>query len=219
MPRPRSLTPDAIAAAALAVLDRHGLAALSMRAVAGELGVGTMSLYRYLDDRAELERLVVDHVLTPVNMTTPPTDRWDRRLAALCRRIRDALSAHPAVIPLMLTHRHACVSTVRWGETMMSLLAGAGLVGQRRAIAFRTLLAYVVGALQSDQLGSLAGAGTAALARLPRHEFPMLAETARTAGRIDPADEFRQGLELVLAGLATDIHPATATTDAREGNP
>jgi hypothetical protein len=48
MPRPRSLSHDRIAAAALAVIDRRGLAALSMRTVAAELGMGTMSLYRYV---------------------------------------------------------------------------------------------------------------------------------------------------------------------------
>nr|MDT0662195.1 TetR/AcrR family transcriptional regulator C-terminal domain-containing protein [Micromonospora sp. DSM 115978] len=214
MPRPRSLTPDAIAAAALTVLDRDGLAALSMRVVAAELGMGTMSLYRYLDDRAELERLVVDHILTSVDLATPLTDRWDRRLATLCRRVRDAVAAHPAVIPLMLTHRHACVGTLHWGEAMMTVLAGAGFTDERRVIAFRALLAYVIGALQSDRLGPLSGAGTAALARLPRHQFPLLAETAGRAGRITPAEEFRRGLDLVLAGLAH-----TATNHAREGNP
>jgi len=67
MPRPRSLTQAAIAAAALAVIDRDGVAGLSMRAVAAELGTGTMSLYRYVADRDELERWVVDLVLAEVD--------------------------------------------------------------------------------------------------------------------------------------------------------
>ena len=71
MPRPRSLTPDQLASAALAVLDREGLAGLSMRAVAKELGMSTMALYRYVDDREELEGLVVERVLSAVD-TTPP---------------------------------------------------------------------------------------------------------------------------------------------------
>src|SRR6266542_4940063 len=59
MPRPRSLTLPQIAAAALAVLERDGLAALSMRTVAVELDVGTMSLYRYVDSKEQVEELVV----------------------------------------------------------------------------------------------------------------------------------------------------------------
>src|SRR5438477_8989130 len=54
MPRPRSVTPERIARAALAVIDRDGLEGLSMRAVGQELGMGTMSLYRYVPDRGAL---------------------------------------------------------------------------------------------------------------------------------------------------------------------
>jgi AcrR family transcriptional regulator len=63
VPRPRSLTPDQLAVAALAVIDRDGLAGLTMRAVATQLGVSTMGLYRYVRDRRELEALVVELVL------------------------------------------------------------------------------------------------------------------------------------------------------------
>lgn len=66
MPRPRSLTTQAIAAAAITVIDRDGLAALSMRTVADELDRRTMALYRYVEDREELECLVVELALGTV---------------------------------------------------------------------------------------------------------------------------------------------------------
>jgi AcrR family transcriptional regulator len=71
MPRPRTLTHAQVASAALAVIDRDGLPALSMRAVAKDLGMSTMALYRYVDDREELEGLVVELVLSAVD-TGPP---------------------------------------------------------------------------------------------------------------------------------------------------
>src|SRR5216684_1301253 len=76
MPRPRSFTHSRIATAALAVVDRDGLGALSMRTVAGELGMGTMSLYRYVQDREELERLVVDVVIGTVDAGPPARESW-----------------------------------------------------------------------------------------------------------------------------------------------
>lgn len=63
-PRP-GLSLDAIVAAGVDVADREGLAALSMRKVAAELGVGTMSLYRYVPGKGELLDLMVDHVNGP----------------------------------------------------------------------------------------------------------------------------------------------------------
>ncbi|GHJ12712.1 MULTISPECIES: TetR/AcrR family transcriptional regulator [unclassified Micromonospora] len=62
---------EQLADAALAVLDRDGLAGLTMRAVGAQLGTSTMGLYRYVADRDELESLVVERVLDRVD-TRPP---------------------------------------------------------------------------------------------------------------------------------------------------
>ncbi|SIN85889.1 transcriptional regulator, TetR family [Singulisphaera sp. GP187] len=200
MPRPRSLTLPGIAAAALGVIDRDGLAALTMRAVAGALGTGTMSLYRYVDDREQLERLVVDLVLLGVDLELPPGDPWDKGVVVLAERVRAAIGAHASVVPLLLAHRHAAEGSLRFGEAMLGLLSDGGFTGENRVIAFRTLLSYVLGVLQYQYL-ALPGAGTTVLAQLPQAEYQLLAETARDAQRIAPDEEFRRGLEVVLRGL------------------
>jgi AcrR family transcriptional regulator len=203
MPRPRSLTSHAIAAAALRIVDRDGLTLLSMRTVAGELGVSAMALYRYVASREELETLVVEEVLRGVDLTAPPAQTWQMRLRSLAERARRAVGDHPAVVPLLLTRRHGSESSVRWGEAMMRALADGGFGGTLRALAFRALLSYILGAVQVEHFGALNGSGTAAIARLPPDQFPMLAETARHARRINPDREFVAGLEAVLAGLDT----------------
>ena len=204
MARPRSLTPARIAAAALAVIDRDGLSALSMRTVAAQLGMGAMSLYRYVEDREQLERLVVEAVLEGIDLALPADASWTERLSLLVERVRDAVGAHAAVVPLLVAHRHESPSTFRWSEVALGVLTEAGFAGERRVIAFRTLLSYVIGVLQYQQLGSLAGPGTAALAALSPAEYPLLAETAHQAGRISPDDELRRGLALVLRGIGAD---------------
>ena len=200
MPRPRSLTPDQIAAAALAVIDRDGLDALSMRTVARQLGIGAMSLYRYVSDRDQLEELVVDLVLEAVDISLPRASAR-RKLAVLADRVRVAVSAHPGVVPLLLIHRHRAVSSLRWGEAVLTVLAGDGFTGKRRVIAFRAVLGYVFGALQVEHLSPLSGMGTRALAALPAEELPVLSETAAWARTVAPEDEFRQGFAILLRGL------------------
>lgn len=204
MPRPKSLSPQAIAAAALTIIDRDGLAALSMRAVATELRLTTMALYRYVDDRTELERLVVDLVLDGVDVE-PTRGTWQKQLGTLMDRARRAVSAHPGVTPLTLSHRQDSEGVRRLGEAMLAVLASAGFSGQRRVIAFRTLLAYLVGALQTQHLGSLSGAGTASLAA--QSDYPQLAQAAQAAHAISPEREFRAGLEIILAGLSLPHSP------------
>ncbi|MFB6619268.1 TetR/AcrR family transcriptional regulator [Streptomyces sp. NPDC085524] len=205
MPRPRSLTPARLAAAALAVIDRDGLTGLSMRAVAVELGISTMALYRYVQDREELEALVVELVLSAVDPTPPapaPGRPWQDRVTELVARLRGAVAAHPEVLPLVLTHRHRSPSVMGWGETLLGELTGAGIGPEERIIALRALLAYVIGAVQQEHLGALSGAGTAAIAELPPERFPYLTEAARGAPALTPDREFDGGLALLLRGLA-----------------
>ncbi|MFC4507830.1 MULTISPECIES: TetR/AcrR family transcriptional regulator [Streptomyces] len=202
MPRPRSLTSDQPASAALAVIDRDGLAGLSMRAVAQELGMSTMGLYRYVHDREELERLVVELVLGAVDTEPPDPDAsWRERIEAMARRLRDAVSAHPAVVPLTITHRHRSLGVLRWSEAVLTVLTEAGVEGERRVIALRGLISYVIGAIQLEDLGPLSGSGTAAITELPSGEFPLMSETARHARNVGADQEFLGGLAMLLDGL------------------
>ncbi|MGW6685712.1 TetR/AcrR family transcriptional regulator [Streptomyces sp. NPDC054961] len=201
MPRPRSHTPDQLAAAALAVIDRDGLPGLSMRAVATELGISTMALYRYVRDREELEALVVELVLGGIDTTPPPPGPWQDRIALQATRMREVVGAHPAVLPLTLTHRHRSKSGLRWSETMLEVLTEAGIESEERVVALRAVIAYVIGALQLEHLGPLEGPGTTAIAGLPADEFPYMRATARDARSVGPDREFGGGLALLLRGL------------------
>ncbi|MFJ7335470.1 TetR/AcrR family transcriptional regulator [Streptomyces sp. NPDC101110] len=202
MPRPRSLTQNQLASAALTVIDRDGLAGLSMRAVAKELGMSTMGLYRYVADREELERLVVELVLCAVDVEPPgPDTSWRERVEVMARRLRDAVGAHPAMVPLTISHRHHSHGVLRWSESMLGVLAEAGVEGERRVVALRGLLSYVIGAIQLEHLGALSGSGTVAITELPAADFPHLTETARHARDIDADQEFLGGLAMLLDGL------------------
>lgn len=202
MPRPRSLTQDQLASAALAVIDRDGLAGLSMRAVAQKLGMSTMGLYRYVHDREELERLVVELVLGATGAGPPdPGGSWRERIEVMVRRLRDAVAAHPEVVPLIITHRHHSLGVLRWSETVLNILVEAGVEGERQVIALRGLLSYVIGAIQLEHLGALSGPGTTAITELPPDVFPHMKETARHAQQVGAEREFLGGLALLLDGI------------------
>lgn len=196
MPRPRSLTLDQIAAAALAVLDRDGQPGFSMRAVAKELRVGTMSLYRYVADRDEVEILVGGLVLGAVDLDTtgPPRER----VTTLVERARTAVAAHSATIPLLISHRQQIPGSLEWGEAVITAYAAAGLDPVERALALRATIAYLFGALQLATGAPLAGPGTQ---RIASGDLPHIAESARAAGDVDPGVEFRRGLDALLDGL------------------
>ncbi|MCX4092335.1 TetR/AcrR family transcriptional regulator C-terminal domain-containing protein [Nocardia sp. alder85J] len=201
MPRPRSLTTADLAAAALAVLDRDGLAALTMRAVATELRMATMALYRYVADREQLETLVVTRVLAAVDVTPPPGRDWREQVTELLDRVRVAVSVHPEAVPLVLRYRQSDLTVLRWMEAMLTVLTAAGFTGRERVLAQRAIVGYLLGFLQNEHYASIAGPGTAALAGLSVDEFPLLTQTAATARTLSVEEEFRGGAGIVLRGL------------------
>jgi AcrR family transcriptional regulator len=201
VPRPRSLTDDQLVAAALAVVDRDGLSALTMRTVARELGVATMGLYRYVADRQALELLVVDHVFRSIDLSLPDAG-WQERVRVLLDRIRAAVARHPAVVPLVLRHRQAAPASLRLIEAMLAVLTDGGLDGVDRVLAQRTLIGHLIGFLQNEHFAALSGPGTIVMSELSPDEYPLLARTAADARSVSPDEEFRRGLDVVLRGLS-----------------
>src|SRR3712207_7579838 len=93
-PKP-GLTIDRIVAAAIAIADADGLDGLSMRRVAGHLGVGAMSLYRYLPGRAELLDLMVDRVCGETDRPHDLPAGWRPRLEHVAQENRRLYERHP----------------------------------------------------------------------------------------------------------------------------
>jgi len=192
-----------IARAALTVIERDGLPGLSMRAVANELGVGTMSLYRYVESREQLEQEVVGLVFGEIDARVSARSSWTKRVALLLDRARIAMGNHPALIPLLVTRSVATVGLMRWSEAVMSALVDGGFEGKDRAIAFRTLLSFVIGAVQYESFGPIAQRSDQ-LTDVPSDEYPILAETLASAAATSADEVFRRGLASVLRGLESD---------------
>lgn len=106
---------------ALRVADAEGLEAVSMRRIAGELGVGTMSLYYYVRTKDELIELMQNAMMAEVLVPDGelPAD-WRRALAAIAQRTRDAFLRHSWAIsapptsggPSALAHFEQSVAAV-----------------------------------------------------------------------------------------------------------
>ncbi|ONI70944.1 hypothetical protein ALI144C_51190 [Actinosynnema sp. ALI-1.44] len=102
-PKP-SLTVDGIAAAGIELADEEGLAALSMRRVATKLGVGTMSLYRYVPSKAELIDVILDravaNAITEDQMAELESATWRDKLTSIAHSGRDLYMRHPWLLQI-----------------------------------------------------------------------------------------------------------------------
>jgi AcrR family transcriptional regulator len=95
-PKPRHSVEDVVEAA-IALADADGLAALSMRRVAGMLGLSTMSLYTYVPSKAELVDLMLDRIAGEAQTPDAPVEGWRARLEQIARQGWRRSQRHPWV--------------------------------------------------------------------------------------------------------------------------
>lgn len=207
MPRPASLTKAKIAAAALALADRDGLEGVSMRKLADTLGVGAMSLYNHIADKAELERLLLDAVVSDI-APPKPVGPWRQRIMVAMRGIRAALTRHPALVPLLLKRTTVSPAALRPIEEILAALKVGGFEGKAQLHAYHALLSYLTGAVLTDlnsalslRRGRTTSTVTGEVLQLDPQAFPNLIACARLAHKSDSKEEFSYGLAALLAGL------------------
>jgi AcrR family transcriptional regulator len=117
----------AIAAAAVALADRAGLDAVTMRRVAGDLGMGTMSLYNYVPTKDHLVQLMIDEVAAEYRYPVKPPPGARAAITALARQGRDITQRHPWLPRVM--HRPPAFgpNMLRYVDYFLSLLGDTGL--------------------------------------------------------------------------------------------
>jgi AcrR family transcriptional regulator len=148
-PRP-GLTLERIVTAAVALADREGIDALSMRKVAAELGVGTMSLYRYVPGKAELVDLMLDHV---DRMGPPPAaDGWRARLADAAGGIYRLYLRHPWLLQVNRSRSLLGPNALAGFEYLLATLDGLGLTDRERVAVIVSIDSFVTGLARQNVL-------------------------------------------------------------------
>jgi TetR/AcrR family transcriptional regulator, tetracycline repressor protein len=199
-----ALSRNRVAEAALALIDSSGLDALSMRRLARELGVGTMTLYHYFPSKRELLDAVVDVGFAGY---PPPAVEgpWRERVAGLARTAREALSEHPGLAQIRASAPILRADALQFGEVGLRALEDAGFETEEAVKAFRLLFTYVFGFVLVSPSGAEEAnkaAARAALAALPPEYYPRLSEAVDEAAEAMAGDVvFEYGLDRLLDGL------------------
>ena len=201
--------------AALAVVDKGGPDALSIRAVAAHLGVRPNALYTYVASRAALEGAVVEQILRDSDITalTAPGEDWQSRLLAYASSVRAALLRHPGVARLMMTAPMNGPTALLVGERMIEALSEAGVAPEDAARGAYTLIVQVVGAValevaETDGTPPLPpeheriAARRQGLQLLDPADWPMTTATAEIAAQWNSAAQFTWSVGCLLEGIA-----------------
>lgn len=213
--RPRTLSTDAVTAAALAALDEGGAAALSVRGVATRLGVAPNAVYTYVAGRADLERALVERVLgeADVALLGGRPGEWRVRVRRYAVALREVLLTHPGAVPLFMTAPMDGPTALRVGEGLLAALTdgGADLTAASRgayAVIVHVLGSTALEVAETDGRPPLppeeerVAGRRARLGALPAEGFPLTAATAGTAASWIGAEQFGWGLDRLLDGIA-----------------
>jgi AcrR family transcriptional regulator len=154
------LTKERIVTAATAVADAEGLGALSMRRVALELGVATMSLYRHVQDKDDLLASMIDAAFAEWRLQRS-ADGWQEVLADAAREMWRIFRRHLWLAPAYsLTRPLVVPSGLAYTEHVLATLLARGL---QPATAFSMnliLFSFVRGFATSLEMEATAEADT-----------------------------------------------------------
>jgi DNA-binding transcriptional regulator YhcF (GntR family) len=203
---------DRIIRAAVDIADAGGLAAVSMRAVAAQLGVATMTVYRHLDAKAELTQLMADAAFAEIDYPDrPPGWRAHLRLAAQLQWT--AYHRHPWLPRVVSITRPALLpGLVAYGLWTLRALDGLGLDPSTRLHVYATLVNYVRGTAMNIETEAGAELDTGMTsqqwiaARLPV-DGQIVAQITEPGAVLDLESLFAYGLERLLDGLSTALAP------------
>jgi AcrR family transcriptional regulator len=219
----RLLTRERVVAEALAVISAEGAQALSMRAIAGRLGVVPGALYRHVRSKEQLYDLVLDAVLAEVDCQADPGTPWAAQITALTRRLRAVLENHPGIAALLKAREPVSPASLAVAEAFLAPLIAAGLPGRRAALAFRLVYDYTVGFALGDPTSPaeqrLRDTATrqelhAFLRSLPASRFPTLAAYGTHAWANDRDQRFDAGLDTLFRGLQAALGPGASNIAA-----
>ncbi|MFC7275958.1 TetR/AcrR family transcriptional regulator [Paractinoplanes rhizophilus] len=203
-----TLSRAAIVEAALELIDTAGLDAVTMPNVAGRLGVGTMSLYRHVNDKRDLVDAVAERVMGRIEVPDGVPDDWEGRVVGYLRALREAAAAHPALGRILADHGLTVWPVFAQLETVHGILIRAGFAPGDAVRAFYSLFTYVFGAVlwelprvRRQPEEAYVSSWHSAIDALDPGDYPDLHALRRELATAASADQFEYGLGLLVASL------------------
>ncbi|SNQ49607.1 TetR family transcriptional regulator [Frankia canadensis] len=231
----RGLTLATVIDAAVALADREGLAAVTMRALARLLGVVPMTLYTYVPGKAELLDLMLDAVYARMPRTDTAGAGWRERLAAVAEENRELFRTHPWAAEVSTLRPPLGPGLMAKYEHELSALDGLGLTDVEMDDCLTYLLTFVQANARSanqkattiaaeqdgrDDARWWARVGPLLARVLDEQSYPLASRVGAAAGEAhgsahDPDHAYRFGLTRVLDGLATLVERDVPQPTAR----
>jgi AcrR family transcriptional regulator len=220
-----------IVAAAVRIADAEGVDAVSMRRLADELGVATMTPYSHVESKDELIDLMRDAVAAEMILPEPIPDDWREALRAIAHKTKDAFEAHPWSLDVNPRRPRARINRLRHVEQSVGIMVRLDVGAQTGRAVLMSIDDYVIGYClrkrsRERMLTSLGPVNKATLhslddpdpevaAALAAGELPLIKKITGHSSRkhpfgVPPDSGFEPGLEWLLDGIEGAVGPSRA---------
>jgi TetR/AcrR family transcriptional regulator, tetracycline repressor protein len=198
-----SLSAEIIFEAALRLVDKDGIDALTMRRLAGDLRVATMSLYSHVPNKDQLLLGVVNLATSEMTLPPPGTPPWEA-LRAITREFRRVALRHPNLVPLVARRPPTGSQGLYTLEAALDALRRGGLDPGQAAHAYRVSAAYAIGFVTLECGGFFRPVDFVAgeeVAPVDLSALPRIIESAPYLADWDADAEFERGMDLMMGAL------------------
>lgn len=209
--RREPLSRERVLSTAMALADREGIDALSMRNLARELGVEAMSLYHYIEGKDDLLSAIGDKVKGEIELPASRPSEWKAAVRRMAVSYHAALGRHSWYHGLKPLPIRVGPATLNYMEWVLGTLRRGGFSPRMTHHAYHILDSHVVGSSQWEAgivkalpKGKLTDIAKSVLERIPIDKFPYMHEhTQQHIGGATKGDKspFELGLDLILDGL------------------
>ena len=190
---------------AMALIERDGPGALSMRRLGSALGVEGMAIYHHFDSRDDLLDAIGDRLLEPLHELELGDD-WREACRRFATALRDVAVAQPATFQLLGLQPFDTPASLQPVERLLGLLVDQGFTPPEALAIYRATVSYARGYALAEATGFTVDAarpsGRRLLAALPREDFPILGGRAQELAGLGADAAYEVGLGALLAGLA-----------------
>lgn len=213
----RELSIERIVEVAVQLADAGGLSAVSMAAIAGELGVTSMALYRYVTSKDDLLVLMQEEGigLPPESVREAGALGWRPGLEAWSAAMGAIYREHPWLLDVPIEGTPTTPNNLAWLDVALEVLEGVPLSGDQKTSAILALIAqarwesYIIrGYLNAGDPDELDARTEQMLKTLVSADDLPYVRSALDAGVFSPeapGDPFAFGRGLVLDGMAALI--------------
>ena len=218
------LTRERIVAAGVALADRHGLAAVSIRRIAAELQSSPMALYHHISSKRDLLNLMLDALNEECEWNAAGFKSWREVFSHFAREIRHSLKVHPWASALRAAGPEYGPECIRFLESLLTTLSEFGFDVRTATRALGVLFVFVTGFVAAEVAhagasGSRAKRGAPSQPRfssavLATGKFPHVARFVAMGAELPDDDSFERALHWILDGIEADLDAQTAKRQA-----